>query len=196
MSTPANYKEIPESELSKVISKAKAGNQDAFASLYEHYFDRIYRFIFYRVSHKENAEDLTEEVFVKVYHKLKGLNEIDAFEGWLFQISRNMVIDHYRSKKITVDLEQVENTLQYESTIIDELNLEHNQKLLLEFLKELPEDDQKLLRLRFFEDLESSTIAEILQKSEGAIRVMQHRALAKLKQLIDEHLSQFDSHNP
>lgn len=186
------YNEIPENELSIVLNKAKAGNQEAFSQVYEHYFERIFRFVFYRVSHKETAEDLTEDIFVKIYHKLKDLKEIEAFEGWLFQISRNMIIDYYRTKKITVDIDQVENTIEYDNNLIDTISLEQNQRILVNLLQDLPTDDQKIIKLRFFEDLDSDTIATMLGKSTGAIRVMQHRALAKLKQLLDEHLSKYE----
>jgi len=170
--------------LLNLLSRAKLGQEDAFASIYNLYFEKIFRFIFYRVSHKEVAEDLSEEVFVKAYTKLSTIEKDDSFEGWLYQIARNKVIDYYREKKQTVALEDVENILEYESNIIDVLELKGQQKIFLSLLKELGPDQQLVLKLKFLENLENDQIAQIMEKKEGAIRVIQHRAIIRLQELI------------
>src|SRR3990167_15144 len=101
--------------LTGLLEKAKLGEEAAFGEIYNLYFKKIYRFVFYRVGHKEVAEDLAEEVFLKAFGKLASVNENQAFEAWLYQIARNLIYDYYRQKKITVPLEEVENTLEYES---------------------------------------------------------------------------------
>lgn len=171
------------SEFTELLKKAKNGDSEAFGKLYDLYFNKIYRFIYYRVSHKETAEDLAEEVFIKVHNKIKNLEAEGAFQAWLYQIARNLVIDHYRRQKSTVALEEVENIIEYESNIIDVLNLEAEQKSLLKILKQLSPEEQILLKMKFFEELDNTTIAALLNKSEGAIRIMQFRTLAKLKKL-------------
>lgn len=172
--------------ISELLAKAKTGDNGAFSELYNLYFEKIYRFIFYRTSHKEVAEDLAEDVFVKAYEKLKSVKEDKLFEGWLYQIARNTIIDYYRSKKQNVPIEEVENILQYESTVIDILNLEAQQKIFLKLLKELNPEQQIVIKLKFLEELDNSSIAQMLHKSEGAIRVIQHRAISKLKELADK----------
>lgn len=176
---------IPDPDLEQTLKQAQAGSDAALTQLYNTYFERIYRFIFYRVSHKETAEDLTEDVFVKLFKKLKNLEQPAAFEGWLFQIARNQVIDYYRSKKQLVPLEEVENTLEYETNIVDIVNLKTEQVVFIKLLKELTPEQQQVIKLKFLEDINNSVIAQMLQKTEGAIRVIQHRAIAKLKELID-----------
>jgi RNA polymerase sigma-70 factor, ECF subfamily len=170
----------------QILRQAQAGANEALTDLYNHYFERIYRFVYYRVSHKETAEDLTEEVFVKVFDKLKGLEQPAAFEGWLFQIARNKVIDYYRSKKQTVALEEVENTLEYETNIVDIVNLKTEQLVFIKLLKELNPEQQQVIKLKFLEDIDNPIIAEMMNKTEGAIRVIQHRAITRLKELIDQ----------
>ena len=167
-----------------LLAKAKAGNQAAFGEIYNLYFKKIYRFIYFRVGHKEAAEDLAEEVFLKAFTKITSVNENRAFSGWLYQIARNAVIDYYREKKVSVSLDEVENTLEYETNIVDVVNLETEQKTLIKFMKELAPEQQIVLKLKFFEDLENNEIAEMLHKSEGAIRVIQHRAISKLQELV------------
>jgi len=170
--------------LAPILAKAKKGEQAAFGEIYNLYFKKIYRFIFYRVGHKEAAEDLAEEVFLKAFTKIASVSENGAFTGWLYQIARNQVIDYYRSKKLTISLDEIENTLEYESNVIDVVNLEQQQKVLLKLIKELLPEQQIVLKLKFFEDLENSEIAEMLHKSEGAIRVIQHRGITRLQELI------------
>lgn len=172
--------------LEQTLRQAQAGSEEALAKLYNTYFERIYRFIFYRVSHKETAEDLTEDVFVKIFKKLRNLEQLGAFEGWLFQIARNQVIDYYRRKKQTVPLEEIENTLEYETNIVDIVNLKTEQTVFIKLLKELSPEQQQVIKLKFLEDIDNDIIAEMMNKTEGAIRVIQHRAIAKLKELIDD----------
>jgi RNA polymerase sigma-70 factor (ECF subfamily) len=170
--------------LAPILAKAKLGEQAAFGEIYNLYFKKIYQFIFYRVGHKEIAEDLAEEVFLKAFTKIASISENGAFSGWLYQIARNQVIDYYRAKKLTISLDEIENTLEYESNIIDVVNLEHQQKVMLKLIKELAPEQQIVLKLKFFEDLENAEISEMLHKSEGAIRVIQHRGITKLQELI------------
>ncbi len=171
------------SALAGLLAKAKKGDQAAFGQLYNQYFEKIYRFIYYRVGHKEIAEDLAEDVFLKVLSKISSVNEDSSFEAWLYQIARNQVIDYYREKKLTVSLDGLENTLEYETNIIDIINLKEQQKIFLRLLKELNTEQQIILKLKFLEEFTNQEIAEQLHKSEGTIRVIQHRAIAKLKEL-------------
>lgn len=167
-----------------LLARAKQGESEAFGELYNLYFKRIFKFIYYRVGHKELAEDLSEDVFVKAYTRLASVQKDASFEGWLYQIARNTVIDYYRDKKMLVALDEVENTLEYESNILNVLELQEEQKILLRHLKELEPTQQVVIKLKFLEDLENAEIAALLNKTEGAIRVIQHRALTKLKELI------------
>ena len=178
--------------LETLLEGAKSGKDAAFAKLYELYFDKIYRFAFFRVSHKEVAEDITEEVFIRAFTSLSSLDKASSFESWLYQIARNRIIDYYRAKKLLLPIDDLENTLEYETNIIDSVNLQFDQKIFLKVLRELPEDQQTMIRLKFYEDLSNTEIADLTGKTEGSIRVIQHRALTKLKELIDAYNSPKD----
>ncbi len=171
------------------FDKAKHGDEAAFGHIYDLFYKKIYRFIYFRVSHKETAEDLAEEVFLKAFGRIGSVRNHEALEGWLYQIARNTVIDYYRAKKTTVALDDIENTLQYESAIIDILNLSQDQQLLMDAVKELGAEQQIVIKLKFLEELDNATIAELLDKTEGAVRVIQHRAIAKLQELIKTKLN-------
>jgi RNA polymerase sigma-70 factor (ECF subfamily) len=181
----SNFKEADGMAL--LFARAKKGEEAAFGEIYNLFFKKIYRFIFFRVGHKEVAEDLAEDVFLKAFSKIASINESGAFEGWLYQIARNLVIDYYRQKKSIVALEEIENTLEYETNVIDIVNLQDQQKVFLKLLKELGAEQQVVIKLKFLEDLENNEIAELLHKNEGAIRVIQHRAIIKLQELIKKN---------
>ena len=173
--------------LENLLIKAKNGDTAAFGELYTLYFKKIYTFIYFRVSHKETAEDLAEEVFLKVHTKIGGIKELSSFESWLYQIARNAIIDYYRGKKEQINIQELENTLLYQDTVINSIDLDRQQKILLAQLSKLEPDQQKVLKMKFFEDLDNTEIAAILEKSEGAIRVIQFRGIAKLKELFEKY---------
>ncbi len=171
-------------ELTNLVQKAILGDETAFGQIYDLYFEKIYRFVFYRVNHRETAEDLVAETFIRVWGKLSSIEGPDTFSAWLFQIARNLVIDYYRSRRLTVDLYNLENILEYEDQMIEKTNLGFEEAAFLEALKNLSPDQQIVIKLKFLDELENHEIAKILNKSEGAIRVIQHRAINELKNLL------------
>lgn len=170
--------------LEALVKRACKGDEIAFGQIYDLYFQKVYRFVYFRVNHRQAAEDLVSEVFIKVWAKIAKIEETAAFNGWIFQIARNMVIDYYRSRKQDVDLTLLENVLEYEDNMIDRANLGFDQKVFLENLKKLSGEQQLVIKLKFLDELENADIARILDKSEGAIRVIQHRAISELKKLL------------
>lgn len=166
--------------LTELAKKAINGDLEAFSDIYTLTFEKVYKFIFFRVNHKETAEDLSEEVFIKAFSKITSLKNPDIILGWLYQISRNSVIDYYRQKKITVALEDIENTLEYDSNIIDRSNLHFDQIQILKLLKILSSQEQLIIKMRFLEELNIKEISEILNLTQVNVRVIQHRALNKL----------------
>lgn len=161
------------------------GDESAFGQIYDLYFEKVYRFVYYRVNHRETAEDLVAETFIRVWDKVSEIEGPGSFNGWVYQIARNLVIDHYRSRKITIDLEYLENFLEYEDNVVDKTNLQFQEKIFLEALKKLSSDQQLVIKLKYLDELTNPEIAKILDKSEGAIRVIQHRAITELKKLLN-----------
>lgn len=172
--------------LDALVRRAKSGEDAALTEIYNLYFQKMYRFIFYRVGHHEMAEDLAEDVFIKAFSKLSSLSQEQSFEGWLYQIARNLVVDYYRQKRATVALQDVENTLEYESNLIEVVSLKEQQAVMLKLLRELTADQQLVIKLKFLEELDNPEIAQIMGKQEGAVRVIQHRAIQRLQELINK----------
>lgn len=169
-----------------LVRRATEGDADAFGDLYMNYLDDIYQYVFYRVGNEEKAEDLTERVFLKAWEAIEGY-EYDAypFSSWLYRIAHNAVVDHYRTQKDETPLEKISFRLADETVGPEErLINEAEATSLYKALAQLSEEKRRLLILRFVQGLPHAQVAEILGKSEGACRVMQHRALATLGELM------------
>lgn len=167
-----------------LVSRSAQGDRKAYEALYAEYFPKISRFVAFRVSHRETAEDLVADIFIKAWESLQGSSEISSFPKWIFTIARNRVIDHYRTKKSPVDLFELENLLEYEDKIVDTLDLDIASRKFLQVLDKLSFDQQQVIRLKFLEDLENEEIAAITEKTPGTIRVIQHRAITALRKLL------------
>jgi RNA polymerase sigma-70 factor (ECF subfamily) len=175
-----------DTELKNYLQKAQNGQTDAFGLIYDHFSDKIYRFIYFRTGHREVAEDILSDTFVKAWQKIYQINSPEALSGWLYQIARNNIIDYYRLKKETIALEEVQDFLIDAVSSVDTIDLNLDQKKILALLPQLSFDQQEVIKYRFFEDLTPEEIAYVLGKTEGAIRVLQHRAIARLKELLSK----------
>ncbi|MBI1866399.1 MAG: RNA polymerase sigma factor [Candidatus Staskawiczbacteria bacterium] len=162
--------------------------QEKFSQIYDQYIDKIYRFVYFKVSSQEISEDITSKVFLKGWEAFQsqgsGILNPSAF---LYQIARNTVIDHYREKaKIKV----ISTSLAPQ--IVDSgMGLEEKAILSSEFQKvklaiqNLKQDYQDIIICHYIDDMRVPEIAEIMGKPEGTVRVMLHRGLKALKKEIE-----------
>ena len=177
-----------ESELDVLVGLAQEGDQDAFAKIYDHFIDQIYRYVYYRVQGEE-VEDIVEIVFLKVWENIKQYKpQQKSFSAWVFRIAHNLVIDHYRSAKDKL----------YEELSIDlpDLDRQHNpikstqnrfdNAVLKQALVKLKKQYHDIILYKFVNELSNREIAEILGKSEGSLRILQFRALKALRKELEE----------
>lgn len=115
----ASHSDPPLPEEGRLVSEAQSGDADSFARLYDAYFERVFRYVYFRVSDDQTAEDLTSQVFLKAWENLPRYKPSGHFLAWLYTIARNQVIDHYRTRKETVPLDEV-GTLSAEGAAVDE----------------------------------------------------------------------------
>lgn len=166
------------------MKKAK----EEFSQIYDNCIDKIYRFIYFKVSSQEVAQDLCSETFLKGWQVFKeNSKEIENPQAFLYQIARNLVIDHYREKDRTkvisvssVPITDPAENLEEKSFINSDLD---NIKASLANLKH---DYQEIITWYYIEDFSISEIAQMMDKSEGAVRVMVHRALKALKNKVND----------
>ena len=172
----------------KLIQDAVRGESSAFGALYDHYQPMIYRFVAVKVGRREEAEDVTHQVFMSAWQNIASYEHRGhPFSSWLYQIARNQVIDFYRAKKNEMPLDAVDPEL---FAVTAAAEFEIPTKLAMENIRRalgtLKADYQDVVIMRFIEDLSLKETAEALEKSEGAIKLMQHRAIKELKQILKE----------
>lgn len=169
-----------------LIRRAKRGEKEPFGQLYDHYIAQIYRFILMKTNNKVEAEDLTHEVFLSAWQNLQSYKfQGFPFSSWLYQIARNKVIDYYRTKKSHTSLENLdENILQVVGVVENRLDKVLEIEKVREAISQLGSEQQDVIIMKFVEDLSNEEIANALGKSEGAVRLIQHRAINNLKELI------------
>jgi RNA polymerase sigma-70 factor (ECF subfamily) len=169
----------------RLVAKAAKGDQEAFGQLYEIYLDAIYRYLYHRVNVKEDAEDLTEHVFLKAWENLQGYRpQAVGFRAWLYRIAHNALIDHYRAQRDPDPLDEHHAVQDAKTDAEDRLIAAEDVDRLKRAIVKLEPDHQHVLVLRFVEGLRPGEVANILNQSEGAVRVLQHRALKALAGLM------------
>ncbi|MBM3281213.1 MAG: sigma-70 family RNA polymerase sigma factor [Candidatus Harrisonbacteria bacterium] len=172
----------------ELVRRARLGDKDAFAAIYEHNLPRIYRFIYFKTANRATAEEITQEVFLAALRAIPRYHD-EGFlvSSWLYEIARNKVIDFYRSKKSDISIdEELEERPELTSTdFVKTMETKIEADKLKNLLKKLPEDYQNIILLRFVEDLSNEEVAHSLGKSLGAVRVLQHRALKALRKLVE-----------
>ena len=174
-------------EVESLVGRAVDGDTEAFGRLYDIYADRIYRHIYYRTASVEDARDMTQEVFTRAWQVLpKYKKSSTPFLGWLFTISHNRVIDYYRTRKdhAYLDFEVSVDTLESSPERAAEASLDS--RMVRRAILQLPEDQQRVILMTFIDGFEYSEVAAALNKSEGNVRVIVHRALKKMREILDK----------
>jgi RNA polymerase sigma-70 factor (ECF subfamily) len=164
----------------------EGGSKEAFSELYEAYLKPIYNFIYFKTHHKETAEDLSAQVFMKAYRSVANFRaDKGTFQAWVYQIARRTVIDHYRSSKHTINIDDVWDLGSNENIESDADN-----RLMLDEVKKyingLPSDQRDVLIMRIWQELSYSEIAQIMNKSEASCKMMFSRAIKKLRSVMPE----------
>ena len=184
-----NGSQPPEISEDEAIAKAAQGDTEAFTLLYERYVNRIYNYIYYRIGHSHEAEDLTSRVFYRALHHISHYNNRGVpFSAWLYRIAHNLVANWHRdnSRRKEVPLEDYAHfphrAQQPEASVEDTQELES----MLRAIRRLPADRQQLLILKFVEGMSNAEVAVIMMRSEGAIKSLYHRTLLALRDEINQ----------
>jgi RNA polymerase sigma-70 factor (ECF subfamily) len=169
---------------SGLIARAKK-DPETFGLLYERYVGRIYNYIYYRTGNHQDAEDLTARTFYRALKHMSGYVDRGApFSAYLYRIAHNVVANWHRdtSRRQIISLDElVMGTLKRDGPA--SLAEEHEeQDLLLQVVHRLPPERQKLLILKFVEQMRNAEIAEVMGRTEGAIKSLYHRTLVALRE--------------
>jgi RNA polymerase sigma-70 factor (ECF subfamily) len=177
-----------EVEIKNLIINAKRGDSEAFGRVYQEYFSPIYRFLYFRLGDKGLADDLTQNVFVKVFESLDSIVISDKSPlTYFYTVARNLLIDNYRKKKIpNISDEEAESKLIEENNPEKEAILHHDSQRLRSALQNISKDEADALILKFIDNYPNDEIGKIMGKSEVAVRQLQSRGLKSLRKFISQ----------
>jgi len=163
--------------------------KDQFGEIYDQYIEKIYRFVFLKVSSEEIAEDITSKVFTKGWESFqKKGNEIENPSAFLYQIARNSVVDHYREKgrNITVSSEALPEIADSADNVHEKAILNADISAVKVSIQKLRPEYQDIIIWHYLEDMPIADIAKLVGKPAGTVRVMLHRGLKELKGIVEE----------
>lgn len=171
----------------KIVESAVRGEASAFGALYDHYQPKIFRYVVVQVRRREEAEDLTHQVFLHAWvniHKYRNLGF--PFSSWLYRIARNQVVDHFRTQKQHFAIEDLSPADEPHDTGVEPgIMLKLDTEKVQTALRSLKPQYRDVILMRFVEELTTRETAAAIGKSEGAIKLIQHRALKELKKILD-----------
>ncbi|MDD5043049.1 MAG: RNA polymerase sigma factor [Patescibacteria group bacterium] len=164
------------------------GDKEAYGELYDNYVASIYRFIYFKVSSRSEAEDLTSETFLKTWDYLadqEKSSRIETFGPFIYRVARNLVVDYYRNRIEETALEGIESSTE-KMDLKTNMELDEQVREIEEGMKDLKEEYREVILLKYIEGLGISEIAEIIDKTKGSTRVLLHRAVKALKEVVKE----------
>jgi RNA polymerase sigma-70 factor (ECF subfamily) len=171
-----------------LVSRAQSGDKDAFALLYQEYVTVIYRYTYLRVGKTEQAEDITQEVFLKALNNIGGYRyKGKPFVSWLFRIAHNIIIDYYRqvNKNKFILLAETMDIMADDNPVT---TVEQSMEMakLKQVIEKLPPRQKEVISLRFGSGLSVAETAKAIGKTEGTVKKLQYEALNKLRKLIEK----------
>lgn len=168
------------------IQRARRGNKAALANLYEQYVDDVYRFMLYRTSDHNVAEDLTAEVFANMITSIKNYEDRGLpFGAWLFRIARARLVDHWRRSKRR-ERREMTFSPEVEEFLVGETHQDQfKYESLLSSLEYLTPAEREVILLRFASGLSNREIAAVVDSNSNAVKSMTHRALKKLRKILE-----------
>ncbi len=174
-------------EMRALVERAQQGDRNALEELYLIHFDRIYSYLHVSVGNRHDAEDLTTQTFLKMLESIGRFKWQSApFSAWLFRIAHNLAMDHFRARRRWQPEEEVPEPPADESTSAETGALDViGRKSMLELIQDLSPEQQQVLTLKFVFSFSNGEVATILGKTEGAIKSLQHRALASLQKQLE-----------
>ena len=180
----ATMTELSEEEL---LSKAKDFGGPALSELYDRYETKIFTYIYRRTGEQALAEDLTAQLFLKMLEAIrKGNAWQTSFSGWLYRIAHNIVIDYYRRRErqshVSIDEAPTLTATEHNPVQTAEMNMDVEQ--LQSAIQRLTDEQGQVVSLRFLDGYSIAEVAEMLDKTEGAIKALQYRAVASLRQIL------------
>jgi RNA polymerase sigma-70 factor (ECF subfamily) len=176
---------LEQKRYNRLAKKMQRGDRQAAEKIFNHFYPRIFGFFLTQTCNRDLAEDLTQEVFLKVLRKIDSFDyRIGTFASWIWKIARNNLIDYYREKKAVYLEDCLANNRDFATdgkNSPEELSRKLEVENVLRVLKQFKPEEQEIFSLHYVADLSYKTISEMTGKTEGALRTMIHRLNLKIK---------------
>jgi RNA polymerase sigma-70 factor (TIGR02952 family) len=187
---------VDQDELRDLVRRARAGESDAFAALYDRYVDVVYRYVYYRVGAHPLAEDLTSETFLRALRRMSVFTwQGKDFGAWLVTIARNLVLDHFKSSRYRLEICTAEPDTGErweegpERAVLDAFTY----RALFSAVRALGSEQRACVVLRFLHGLSVAETAVVMGKNSGAIKALQHRAVRSLARAVPPDVNSGDT---
>jgi RNA polymerase sigma-70 factor (ECF subfamily) len=174
-----------------LVHAAQQGDTSAFAKLYDKYVDMVFRYVLFRVGDRELAEDVTSETFLRALRRIGTVSYQGRDVGaWFVTIARNLVLDHVKSSRFRLEVAtaEVDDSQRVEFGPEQQVLARVTTEALLSCIEQLGDDQRECIALRFLHGLSVAETAEIMQRNEGAVKALQHRAVRRLAQLLPSEI--------
>jgi RNA polymerase sigma-70 factor (ECF subfamily) len=173
---------VDDEAITRLVAAAQDGDPEAFGSLFDHYHGPVYRYVAARVNRPSDAEDLAQLVFVKALEALPRYQSRGVpFGGWLFKLARNIVIDHFRTRREHVPLDLATERPAADDGPDELAVLRQEMDSVTSALRRLTPEQREAIELRFFAGLSAKEAAVAMDRHEGTVRGLQFRAIAALR---------------
>lgn len=175
-------------EVATLVEKAKTGNRSSLEKLIDLFHQDVFRMVYYRTRSKMDAEDLTQEIFIKMINSLSGLKDSNRFRAWLFKMTLNRIRDFHRKKNILAffgtskEIEAINPGAQNSESPLTKLEEREFKERLHEYTSRLSRWERETFLLRFVDQLGIREIAEVMNRNENTVKTHLYRALKKMKQ--------------
>ena len=177
----------------EAVGRAQKGDAAAFAVLYEHYYDRIFRYVSFKTGNSLEAEDIAAEVFVKMLESINSFRwQGYQFSSWLFRIAHNLVVDHFRKRGrrpiVALDDAPAAAT-EYDPDLDRKLDVDISMAPVREAMKDLTDLQREVISLRFAAGLSVAETARAVGKKDNAVKALQHAGIKKLRGILSAEVS-------
>jgi RNA polymerase sigma-70 factor (ECF subfamily) len=174
---------VERQSIEQLVARAQEGDRDALEELYLEHFDRIYSYLHMTVGNRHDAEDLTTQTFLKMLESIGRFRWGTApFSAWLFRIAHNLAMDHFRARRRWQPEEEVPEPPGHVASSAEEEALKVlSSENMFDLIEQLSDEQRQVLILKFVFDFSNLEAATVLEKTEGAVKSLQHRALASLQ---------------
>jgi RNA polymerase sigma-70 factor (ECF subfamily) len=174
-----------------LVHAAQDGDKSAFARLYDRYVDVVFRYVLFRVGDRELAEDVTSETFLRALRRIESVSYQGRDVGaWFVTIARNLVLDHVKSSRFRLEVAtaEVDDTRPADSGPEQQVLSKVTRTALLQCVGRLGDDQRECIVLRFLQGMSVAETAKVMDRNEGAVKALQHRAVRRLAQLLPPEL--------